>query len=115
MAKKDFADLARKSLSATASSSAAKPAMPPALHVDARIAVGMFFALTGTILSAFGFSTRDRMDVYGKSLGIDANLWWGLVLLLFGIVMLAFGRRGQARMEKDQEPAPGKPKLRRPR
>jgi hypothetical protein len=115
MAKKDFTDLARKSLSTTASSSAAKPATPPTLNVDARIAVGMFFTLTGTILAAFGVSTRDRMDVYAKSMGIDANLWWGLVLLVFGIVMLAFGRRGQARMEKDQEMAPDKPKLRRPR
>jgi hypothetical protein len=75
----------------------------------------MFFTLTGTILAAFGVSTRDRMDVYAKSMGIDANLWWGLVLLVFGIVMLAFGRRGQTRMEKDQEMAPDKPKPRRPR
>jgi hypothetical protein len=55
------------------------------------------------------------MDVYAKSLGIDANLWWGLVLLAFGIVMLAFGRRGQARTEKGQAVAPEKPELRRPR
>jgi hypothetical protein len=40
------------------------------------------------------------MDVYTKSLGIDANLWWGLALLVFGIVMLAFGRRGQSKMDK---------------
>jgi len=115
MAKKDFTDLARKSLSTTASSPAAKPTTPPTLHVDARIAVGMFFALTGTILAAFGVSTRDRMDVYAKSMGIDANLWWGLALLAFGIMMLAFGRRGQTRMEKDQGMAQEKPKLRRPR
>jgi hypothetical protein len=40
------------------------------------------------------------MDVYARSLGIDANLWWGLALLAFGIVMLAFGRRGQIKMDK---------------
>jgi len=80
--------------------SAASPAMSPTIYVDARIAVGMFFALTGTILSALGLSTRGRADVYAKSLGIDANLWWGLALLGFGIVMLAFGRRGQIQMEK---------------
>jgi len=110
MAKKDFTDLSRRSLSTTAGSAAAKPTTPPALHVDARIAAGMFCTLTGTILTAFGLSTRDRIDMYSKSAGIDANLWWGLALLVFGIVMLAFGRRGQARMEKDQ-----KPELRRPR
>ena len=80
--------------------SAVTPSIHPTIHVDARIAVGMFFTLTGTILSAFGLSTRDRMDVYTKSLGIDANLWWGLALLAFGIVMLAFGRRGQSKMDK---------------
>jgi hypothetical protein len=77
-----------------------KPAASPVIHVDARIAVGMFFALTGTILAAFGLSTRDRVEVYTRSLGIDANLWWGLALLAFGIVMLAFGRRGQMKMER---------------
>ena len=95
--------------------SAVSPTIHPTIHVDARIAVGMFFTLTGTILSAFGLSTRDRMEVYTKSLGIDANLWRGLALLAFGILMLAFGRRGHARMEKGQAVAPEKPELRRPR
>lgn len=77
-----------------------KPAITPTIHVDARIAAGMFFTLTGTILLAFGLSTRDRTDMYAKSLGIDANLWWGLVMLVFGILMLAFGRRGQIKMDQ---------------
>jgi hypothetical protein len=105
----------KKEATALATKSAVNPAINPSVHVDARIAVGMFFTLTGTILAAFGFSTRDRIDVYAKSLGIDANLWWGLALLAFGILMLAFGRRGQARMEKGQAVAPEKPELGRPR
>jgi hypothetical protein len=109
--KKTATDLATK----PAVNPTINPAIHPAIHVDARIAVGMFFTLTGTILSAFGLSTRDRMDVYARSLGIDANLWWGLALLAFGIVMLAFGRRGQTRMEKGQAAAPERPQLRRPR
>jgi hypothetical protein len=79
---------------------AIKPAVNPIIHVDARIAVGMFFTLTGTILSAFGISTRDHIELYARSQGIDVNLWWGLVLLAFGIVMLAFGRRGQMKTDK---------------
>lgn len=82
---------------------ATQPMPRPIGRVDARIAVGMFFTLTGTILAAFGFSTRDRADIYQKSLGIDANLWWGVALLVFGIVMLAFGRRGQAKIEQNGE------------
>ncbi|MFZ0338924.1 MAG: hypothetical protein WAL45_12880 [Terracidiphilus sp.] len=88
MAKKAKTDLAVKS------------AVSATIDIDARIAAGMFFALTGTILAAFGLSTRAQMDVYAKSLGIDANLWWGLALLIFGILMLAFGRRGQIKLDK---------------
>jgi len=80
--------------------STAKPAIHSILQVDARITVGMFFTLTGTILSAFGYSTRDRADLYVKSLGIDANLWCGLAMLIFGIAMLALGRRAQMKLER---------------
>lgn len=108
--------MAKKAKTELAAKSAAGPAITPAIdHVDSRIAVGMFFTLTGTILSAFGFSTRDRADVYVKSLGIDANLWWGLALFVFGIAMLALGRRAQAQMAKDRAVATEKPELRRPR
>ncbi len=96
--------MAKNATTSLVTKSAAGPSSKPtgnaSIHVDARIAVGMFFTLTGTILSAFGFSTRDRIDVHAKSLGIDADLWWGLALLAFGIVMLALGRRGQMKMEK---------------
>jgi multisubunit Na+/H+ antiporter MnhG subunit len=70
------------------------------MKMDMRIPLGMLFTLTGTILAAFGLSTRTRPDFYTKSLGIDMNLWWGLVLLAFGIAVLTLGRRAQSRIEK---------------
>lgn len=70
------------------------------MFYDARISIGMLFTLIGTVLTAFGLATRGHAEVYGKSLGIDANLLWGLVLLLFGVVVMTLGRRGQARLEK---------------
>lgn len=70
------------------------------MFYDARISVGMMFTLIGTILAAFGLGTRNNPDVYMKSLGINANLWWGLVLLAFGVTLLLLGRRAQARLEK---------------
>jgi multisubunit Na+/H+ antiporter MnhG subunit len=72
------------------------------MKLDLRIPLGMLFTLTGTILAAFGLSTRNHPDLYTKSLGIDVNLWWGLVLLVFGVVALTLGRRGQARIEKSR-------------
>lgn len=76
------------------------------MFYDPRISMGMLFTLIGTILTAFGLSTRSNADVYAKSMGIDANLWWGLVLLVFGIAALTLGRRGQAGLEKDANAAP---------
>jgi hypothetical protein len=73
------------------------------MFYDVRIPIGMLFTLIGTILTAFGLSTRSNADMYAKSMGINANLWWGLVLLVFGIVTLTLGRRGQMKIEKEKK------------
>jgi hypothetical protein len=73
------------------------------MFYDARISIGMLFTLVGTILAAFGLATRSNPAVYEKSIGIDVNLWWGLVLLAFGVVVLLLGRTGQMRLEKSKE------------
>ena len=49
------------------------------------------FSLFGVILTLFGLLS-DR-GIYDRSLGINVNLWWGLVLLGFGLVMLRFATR----------------------
>ena len=72
------------------------------MFYDLRISMGMLFTLIGTVLTAFGLATRSNAEVYAKSLGIDANLWWGLVLLVFGIAVLILGRRGQIELEKEK-------------
>ena len=73
------------------------------MFYDPRVSIGMLFTLIGTILTAFGLSTHSSADVYAKSMGIDANLWWGLALLVFGIVTLTLGRRGQMKLEKEKK------------
>jgi hypothetical protein len=54
------------------------------------------FSLLGAILSAFGLATNGNEKLYARSLGINANLWWGLVLLAFGLTMFIFGKRGRS-------------------
>jgi hypothetical protein len=68
------------------------------MNLDLRIPMGLMFTLVGVILSAFGVATKDRPGFYAQSLGIDVNLWWGLVLLVFGLSMFLLGRRGQKRL-----------------
>lgn len=66
--------------------------------LDLRIPMGLMFTLTGLILTVFGFATNGNADLYAKSLGINANLWWGLVLFAFGLSMFLLGRRSQKLM-----------------
>jgi len=74
------------------------------MSLDLRIPMGLMFTLTGVILTAFGLATNGNADLYAKSLGINANLWWGLVMLAFGLTMYLLGRRAQKRMEKEPLP-----------
>jgi hypothetical protein len=71
------------------------------MSLDLRIPMGLMFTFTGLILTVFGFATRDNAALYTKSLGINANFWWGLVLLVFGITMFLLGRRGQRRLAEE--------------
>lgn len=76
------------------------------MSLDLRIPMGLMFTLTGLILTLFGFATNGNAELYAKSLGINANLWWGLVLLAFGLTMFLMGRAGQKRLaEEPSEPA----------
>lgn len=67
------------------------------MSLDLRIPMGLMFTLTGLILAVFGYSTNGDTALYARSLGINANLWWGLVLLVFGLAMFLTGRRRQRR------------------
>ena len=61
------------------------------MGLDIRLPIGLMFALLGLLLSGYGMLS-DRA-IYAKSLGINVNLDWGVVLLAFGIVMLLLARR----------------------
>jgi hypothetical protein len=71
------------------------------MNLDLRIPMGLMFTFTGAILTAWGLKTNGNAALYEKSLGINANLWWGLVLLAFGLTMYIMGQRRQRRLEKE--------------
>ncbi|MDE3188862.1 MAG: hypothetical protein KGM96_15220 [Acidobacteriota bacterium] len=74
------------------------------MRLDLRIPMGLMFTLTGLVLTLFGIATNGNATLYARSLGINANLWWGLVLLAFGITMFLMGRRSQKQLEKNPPP-----------
>jgi len=63
------------------------------MKLDVRLPIGMMFTLLGALLVVYGL-VSDRA-IYARSLGIDVNLWWGLVLLAFGVLMLTFALRSR--------------------
>jgi hypothetical protein len=65
------------------------------MGIDLRLPIGLMFAVFGVLLGGYGAATRGA-DMYTlHSLGINVNLWWGLVMLAFGAVMLILARRGR--------------------
>jgi len=68
------------------------------MNLDLRIPMGLMFSIIGVILTGFGAATYNNTALYERCLGINANLWWGMVLLVFGQIMFHLGRRGQKRL-----------------
>ena len=62
------------------------------MGLDIRIPLGLIFLATGGILSLFGLFTRGSA-IYQKSMGMNINLSWGLVMFVFGAIMFFVGRR----------------------
>lgn len=73
------------------------------MKLDLRLPMGMMFSMVGAVLLAFGLATRARPELYIKCFGIDANLWWGVVVLVFGLIVVAMGRRGQGQIEQRKQ------------
>ena len=65
------------------------------MSLDLRLPIGLMFSIFGVMLSVYGFASN--REIYDRSLGINVNLWWGLVLLAFGLVMLGFAIRARGR------------------
>jgi hypothetical protein len=70
------------------------------MNLDLRVPMGLMFTLVGIILAGFGIATRGDVELYTRSLGVNVNLWWGIVLLIFGQIMFQLGRVSQARLAK---------------
>ena len=67
------------------------------MGLDIRLPIGLMFAIFGLLLMVYG-ELSDK-SIYRRSLGININLAWGLVLFLFGVVMFGMGRRASAKSD----------------
>ncbi|HET9384038.1 MAG TPA: hypothetical protein VFO67_02745 [Gemmatimonadales bacterium] len=69
--------------------------------LDLRIPIGGMFTIFGVVLIVWGLVSDEA--IYARSLGINVNLWWGLVLLVFGLLMLWLAYRAVASKPKTPE------------
>jgi hypothetical protein len=63
------------------------------MKLDLRLPIGLMFSIIGVLLAVYGALSDPA--IYQRSLGMNVNLWWGMVLLVFGLVMLWLVRRGR--------------------
>ncbi len=65
------------------------------MELDVRMPMGVMFAVLGVVLVIVGLVTDAKANA--KSLGINVNLWWGLVMCAVGAVMLLLAWRERVR------------------
>ena len=70
------------------------------MGLDIRLPIGILFSVFGLLLTLFGAFSSDSL--YERSLGVNVNLVWGIVLLVFGVSMLLLGRRRAVPQEMDE-------------
>jgi len=76
------------------------------MGLDIRIPIGLLFTTIGIVLVLSGLMFDS--SVYQRSLGINVNLWWGLIMLVFGVAMYMFGRRGGSSAKPAEQSVEGR-------
>jgi multisubunit Na+/H+ antiporter MnhG subunit len=65
------------------------------MDLDLRWPLGLIFTLFGAILTGFGLMSDPSL--YRRSLDINVNTVWGVVVLIFGLAMLGLAFRAKKR------------------
>jgi len=73
------------------------------MGLDLRWPIGLMFSLIGAMLVIYGLVTNSNQEVYARSLGLNINLYWGLLLLVFGGVMLTMAWKGSQKAAEDDK------------
>ncbi len=76
------------------------------MGLDIRWPIGLMFSLIGVLLVAYGLITGSSSEIYQRSLGLNVNFYWGLVLLVFGGWMLTMAWRGGKKAAAAAKPEP---------
>ena len=78
------------------------------MGLDLRWPIGLMFSIIGALLVIAGLMSGSNEETLKRSLDININLIWGLVLLVFGAFMLLMAWRG-SKAAGSQPPGPENP------
>ncbi len=71
------------------------------MGLDLRWPIGLMFSLIGALLVVYGLMTNSNQEIYARSLGLNINLYWGILLVVFGAAMLTMAWRGARKAAAD--------------
>ena len=74
--------------------------------LDVRWPIGTLFATLGLLLTGYGLVTAGNTEQYARSLSVNVNLWWGLVMLVFGLVLLLAAWAGTKKLSGNRVRSP---------
>jgi hypothetical protein len=75
--------------------------MSESAALDLRVPIGGLFTGLGILIAGYGLATNGDAALYERSLGININLWWGIIMLVIGMLLLVLGMRA----EKEHHPS----------
>jgi hypothetical protein len=78
------------------------------MGLDLRWPIGLMFSLIGVLLVIYGLMTNSNPEIYARSLNININLYWGLLLLVFGGGMLALAWKSSGKEDEEGRDATNK-------
>jgi hypothetical protein len=70
------------------------------MQLDVRIPAGLMFLTMGVMLAAYGVA--GDQSIYARSLGININLIWGIVMIGAAACLLALAFRSRSRTNGDR-------------
>jgi uncharacterized membrane protein YidH (DUF202 family) len=68
------------------------------MKLDVRIPIGLMFSTFGIMLFVYGLISDKA--IYQKSMDININLYWGIVLVIFGVIMLVLSQLAAKKTEQ---------------
>jgi hypothetical protein len=68
--------------------------MSGAAQLDVRVPIGAMFAADGAVMVIYGVVAKPTGEAAAR-IGMNIDLWWGLLLLVFGSGMLLWKRYGR--------------------